>query len=58
MERADRREEASDQFPAHGASDDRSGLRTAAPESEIDLERLIWDLDYRAWAKDRMTKNA
>ncbi len=38
--------------------DDQAVSDTAVVTPEIDVDRLIWDPDYRTWAKGKMGRSA
>ena len=56
MERPDLYPHESDRPQIRDLGEDQAVSDTAAVTSEIDVERLIWDPDYRTWVKEKMGK--
>ena len=56
MERPDLYQHEHDRLHARDQSDEQDVSGTAAVSPEIDLDRLIWDPDYRTWVKENIRR--
>lgn len=58
MERPDLYQREPDGPYVRDLADDQPTSDAAALKLEIDVERLVWDPDYRAWVKENMRRTA
>ena len=58
MERPDLYPQDLDRPHVSDLGEDQSVSDSAVVTPEIDVDRLIWDPDYRTWVKDKMRKTA
>jgi len=58
MERPDLYPQDPDRSHISDLGEDQSVSGTAVVTPEIDVDRLIWDPDYRTWVKEKMKKTA
>ena len=58
MERPDLYQYDDDRLHIRDQSDEQDVPDTAAKKPDIDVDRLIWDPDYRTWVKERMRRTA
>lgn len=58
MERPDLYQHDHDRLHIRDQGDEQDVSDSAVVTPDIDVDRLIWDPDYRTWVKERMRRTA